>query len=122
LFGDQESLDEREYDISRAYRRASYEEVLRALGLMDRTDPITELIAKKISKSVRVAWARRLRLPQLLPRNFGSKGPLQAGLHPSPPIICSALHYNESEEARERNAHQYDADREQDERDIFHDD
>jgi hypothetical protein len=41
---------------------------------MDRTDPITELIAKKISKSFRVAWARRLRLPQLLPRNFGSKG------------------------------------------------
>ena len=56
---------------------AVYEIALRSLGMVDRNDPITELVAKKITKSVARTFTTRRKFLRKRPRNFKARKPLQ---------------------------------------------
>src|SRR6266403_6186673 len=68
--------------LNEAYKRA-----LRALYLVDRNDPVTEIVRRRLSKSVRPASAIRRRFPSLQSKTLESYRPPQLAA----PFHCERL-------------------------------
>jgi hypothetical protein len=67
----------------------AYEQTLRALGLKDRSDPITQLVAEKIIAVGRLGMKTRRRFPSWLLKSWeieAADSPLCSLLNISPPI------------------------------------